>query len=365
MNIKNPDMALKLAFKSYTLDFKFDAGTSRGVLKQKTVWYLKVYQPDKSFEYGIGEVAILEGLSVDYKADMELELSLLADKIIKSDLPVSVEGVYILVKQLVSENLPSIRFGLETALLDLINGGKKEIFPNGFYQSGKTIPINGLVWMGDKAFMKKQIDEKIKAGFKCIKIKIGAIDFEEELKLLRYIKSTYSDELTLRVDANGAFSTQKAILKLKALQEFGLHSIEQPIMPNQGMSMKLLCTKSIVPIALDEELVGVTGKINKAELLDEIRPQYIVLKPSLLGGFYETAEWIKLAEEKNIGWWITSALESNIGLNAICQFTSEYEVSMHQGLGTGMLYENNIDSPLTIEGESIYYNQKLEWGSIF
>jgi len=358
-------MALKLEYKSYTLDFKFDAGTSRGILKQKTVWYLKVYQPDRTFEYGIGEVATLEGLSVDYKADMEFELALLTDKIIKSKMPTSVEGVYSLVKQLVSEKLPSIKFGLETALLDLINGGKKEIFANGFYQSEKNIPINGLVWMGDKAFMKKQIDEKIKAGFKCIKIKIGAIDFEEEIKLLRYIKSTYSDELTLRVDANGAFTTQKAILKLKALQEFDLHSIEQPIMPNQIMSMKLLCAKSIVPIALDEELVGVNGKVNKAELLNEIKPQYIILKPSLLGGFHETSEWIKLAKERNIGWWITSALESNIGLNAICQFTSEYKVNMHQGLGTGMLYKNNFDSPLTIKGESIYYNQKENWGAVF
>lgn len=357
-------MPIKLDFKPIILNFRFPAGTSRGVLTQKTSWYLKVYHPDKKIEYGLGETAPLERLSIDWEIDIAYELEQLSHKLIKITLPNTENEIFNLVNKLMPKSLPSIKFGLETALLDLMNGGKKKIFQNNFYNSQQKIPINGLVWMGDKSFMKKQIDEKIHAGFKCIKIKIGAIDFEEELELLKYIRSKYDkDVLTIRVDVNGAFSTQKALLKLKQLEVFDIHSIEQPIMPKQNLSMQLLCTKS--SIALDEELIGVNEKIDKAELLDDIQPQYIILKPMLLGGFRETAEWIKLANQKNISWWITSALESNIGLNAICQFTANYNIDLHQGLGTGTLFENNIKSPLTILNELIYYDRKKSWGSIF
>ncbi len=355
-------MAIKLEYKSKTLNFNLPAGTSRGILTQKKIWLLKVYHPEMSFEYGIGEVAPLEKLSIDWEIDMEVELNSLSKNIALNNLPSSEQEVFDLAQAMVSNKLPSLRFGLETALLDLLHGGKREIFQNDFYNSEQEIPINGLVWMGDKSFMKKQIDEKIMLGFKCIKIKIGALDFELELELLKYIRASYNpDELTLRVDANGAFSTQKALLKLKKLEAFDLHSIEQPIMPKQTMAMQLLCVKSKIPIALDEELIGVFGSDAKSELLDDINPQYIILKPTLLGGFRETSEWIALAEQRNIGWWITSALESNIGLNAICQFTANYNKNSHQGLGTGMLYENNIESPLTIVGESILYSQKKDW----
>jgi len=355
-------MSIKLDFIPLTLNFKFPAGTSRGVITQKISWYLKVYHPDEKYEFGIGEVAPLERLSTDWNIDMVQELERLADGLKKTVLPTSKNEVFDLVNKLVSASLPSIKFGLETALLDLVNGGKKEIFRNDFYHTQQRIIINGLVWMGDRSFMKRQIDEKINTGYKCIKIKIGAIDFEQEVDLVKYIRSKYSkEELTIRVDANGAFPTQKALQKLKRLEEFELHSIEQPIMQRQRMSMQLLCIKSGIPIALDEELIGVNGTDNKIELLDDIRPQYIVLKPNLLGGFRETAEWIELAEERNIGWWVTSALESNIGLNAICQFTANYNTCLHQGLGTGMLFENNIDSPLTIEKESIFYDKKRAW----
>lgn len=357
-------MSLILDFKPLTLDFKFDAGTSRGVLKQKVSWLLKVYDHDKKYEFGIGEVAPLVGLSEDDKADMAFELEQLCLSLSESTLPATENEVLDLAEKLVPNRLPSIKFGLETALLDLLHGGRREIFQNGFYNGQLEIPINGLVWMGDEAFMKKQIDEKIASGFRCIKIKIGALDFDRELSVLRYIRSNCNkNDLTLRVDANGAFSTQKALLQLQKLEEFDLHSIEQPIMPRQRMSMQLLCVKSKTPIALDEELIGVHGRANKAELLDDICPQFIILKPTLVGGFRETSEWIELAEERNIGWWITSALESNIGLNAICQFTANYNSTMHQGLGTGMLYENNIESPLTIRGESIFYNEDFQWKS--
>ena len=359
-------MSIILEFKPITLKFKMPAGTSRGILKEKTSWFLKIFNSNKKYEYGTGEVAPLEKLSIDWESDIEYELNQIGIELLKHTLPNSENGVFDLVSKLVPNNLPSIKFGLETALLDLFHGGNKEVFKNSFYRSQQKIPINGLVWMGDKSFMKKQIDEKIKAGFKCIKIKIGAIDFDEELELLKYIRSKYTqDILTIRVDANGAFSTQKALQKLKQLEAFDLHSIEQPIRQKQRMSMQLLCTKANIPIALDEELIDINGRADKEELLDDIMPDYIILKPSLLGGFRETAEWIEIAEQKNIGWWITSALEANIGLNAICQFTANYNTEMHQGLGTGSLFENNIDSPLTISGEEIFYDQKANWGDIF
>ncbi len=355
-------MSLTLKYCKHVLKFKFDAGTSRGVLKTKDSWMIKLYDADNPGVYGLGEVSIIERLSFDHSVDFDLELEYLAKQLKKEPVPSSPEDVYPLVKRVVELNRPSIRFALETALFDLINGGKRLVFHNTFSTQEVGIPINGLVWMGDEDFMQNQIGEKLKAGFKCIKMKIAALDFETEYKLLKRIRKKHGKEkLILRVDANGGFLTQEVLKKLDTLADLDLHSIEQPIMPHQLQAMQLVCKRSKVPVALDEELIAVFGLNEKRELLRTIQPQYIVLKPSLLGGFKATREWIDLAEEMNIGWWITSALESNIGLNAICQFTAEFDYVGHQGLGTGQLYENNIHSPLIIQGEEIIYRQDLSW----
>lgn len=355
-------MSLQLKFTPYTLKFNFAAGTSRGVFHEKTVWFIKLYNEDDPLTFGLGEVAPIDRLSIDYSASFEIVLDKLASSISSCAMPANEGEVFNKVQELVPLELPSVRFALETAMLDLLYGGKREIFKNNFFSKEKKIPINGLVWMGDEDFMKSQIDLKIKSGFTCIKIKIGALDFETECKLLRYIRKNYpGKKLTVRVDANGAFRTEECMLKLRGLEQFDLHSIEQPIMPRQPEAMALLCLKTKLPIALDEELIGVYGKQDKTDLLNEIRPAYIILKPGLIGGFQSTKEWIEIAENMGIGWWITSALESNIGLNAICQFTAQYKIKTHQGLGTGQLFENNIPSPLTIEGENILYSQEGNW----
>lgn len=355
-------MGLVLEYRKHVLNFKFDAGTSRGVLKTKDAWILKVYLSGNPKVYGLGEVSTIERLSFDYSVNFEGELEDLKVELSKVAAPKNADEVYKLVGKTVAAYRPAIRFGLETALLDLLNGGEFRIFDNDFFHAKKGIPINGLIWMGDKDFMRKQIDEKLKQGFKCLKLKIGAIDFEAECQLLAYIRSKFPvDQLILRVDANGAFITQEVLKKLERLTSFDLHSIEQPIMPKQPEAMSLVCEKSQLPIALDEELIGVFEKKEKINLLRDIKPSYIILKPSLLGGFAASAEWINIAESLNIGWWITSALESNIGLNAVCQFTAEYDYIGHQGLGTGQLFDNNIHAPLAIQGEQIVYNKTLSW----
>lgn len=355
-------MALILEFEKYQLNFKFDAGTSRGVLKTKDSWILKLTNSSVPDEIGYGEVSFIERLSFDYSVDFDKELGKLSNALKQFTLPQDEKSVYQLVAQLVREERPAIRFGLETAMLDLLHGGRYEIFENNFFTGGKKIPINGLIWMGEEQFMLDQIDQKIQEGFTCIKMKIGAIDFDKECTILRSIRKKFSaQELTLRVDANGGFLTQDVLKKLDVLSEFELHSIEQPIMPRQFHSMQLVCKRSPVDIALDEELIGVFSLTEKRKLLEGTKPPYIILKPSILGGFKATTEWIELADTLGIGWWITSALESNIGLNAICQYTAKYHDLSHQGLGTGQLYTNNFHSPLQIIGEEITYNQTLSW----
>ena len=230
---------------------------------------------------------------------------------------------------------------------------------NDFFDSQRSIPINGLIWMGEPDFMLRQIDQKLSEGFDCIKMKIGAIDFEREIELLKYIRSQFSpDQIVLRVDANGAFSPEDALEKLQRLADLDIHSIEQPIRAGHITAMEKLCRETPLPIALDEELIGVE---DKAALLDAIQPQHIILKPTLIGGTLETQEWIRVAEERGIGWWMTSALESNLGLNAISQLVSTYSPAIPQGLGTGKLYHNNLDSPLEVRAGHIYYNPELAW----
>ncbi|UII24930.1 o-succinylbenzoate synthase [Fulvivirga maritima] len=359
--IRDLDMSVKTSYQKYTLDFKFDAGTSRGVLKTKDTFFIKIWDSSSPEKFGLGECGPLKGLSVDDRSDLDEHIEKVLNAVSEQkSLPQNKEEAYLLANELVGADFPSIRFGLETALLDLLNGGERKLFNNDFVLKQQPLPINGLIWMGEMDFMKSQVDRKIEEGYTCIKMKIGAIDFEKEFELLSYIRSK-DTECVLRVDANGGFSTQEAQQKLERLAELNLHSIEQPIKQHQWTEMSRLCETSPVPIALDEELIGVYAKADKIKLLEELKPQYIILKPTLLGGFQSCLEWLSLAEARGIGWWLTSALESNIGLNAICQFAAELQAPGHQGLGTGKLYHNNIASPLEVVGDFIRYNSTHDW----
>ena len=261
---------------------------------------------------------------------------------------------------MIPPDFPAIRFGVETAWLDLHHGANRIIFQNDFL-SGKPIPINGLIWMGESDEMVRQIHKKVVQGFRCIKLKIGGLDFEVECDVLREIRAHYpSSEITIRLDANGAFHPAEALTKLHRLSKFDIHSIEQPIKEGQA-EMQSLCKKSPIPIALDEELISHHLIDSKRKILEEIQPHYIILKPSLHGGIGGCEEWIDLATRMGIGWWITSALESNIGLNAICQYTASHQLSLPQGLGTGAIYQNNIDSPLTVSDGQIFLDNSKTW----
>ncbi len=331
---------MKARYSKKTFHFKRPSGTSRGILTEKHAWFLEVWHEEQPEIVGIGECSIIPGLSPDF-VDFESYERKLTE--VCDDLSIDLT------------NWPSIQFGLETALLDLKNGGKGVIFENGFVEGKRHIPINGLIWMGDADFMQEQIEAKLSEGFTTIKLKIGAIDFQAEIELLTSIRKRYSkDEITLRVDANGAFSLHEAEEKLSALAKLDIHSIEQPIKQGQWEEMHKLCQSTPLPIALDEELIGINTTAEKIALLDTIQPQYIILKPSLHGGIVGTKEWIELAEDRNIPWWITSALESNIGLNAICQLTAEYDNNLPQGLGTGSLYTDNIPSGLSVLDGKIF-----------
>lgn len=355
-------MSLKANYFPYTLNFKFEAGTSRGVFHQKDTFFIQVYDPDFPEIIGWGEAAPLRGLSVDDRPDFEDQLAEICLRMHQFDLPKTTEEVLGLVQNLVSHDLPAIRFAFETALLDCLRGGERIIFDNEFSRGESYLPINGLIWMGNPDFMQAQIEQKLAQGFSCIKMKIGALDFEQECSLLASIRKRYpADEITLRLDANGAFSPDDALRKLNKLADFQIHSIEQPISPNQWITLRQLCRESPIPIALDEELIGKSNYSSKQNLLESVQSPYIILKPSLLGGFQATLDWIKIAQKLQIGWWITSALESNIGLNAISQFTANFLVQMPQGLGTGNLFHNNIASPLELEGERLYYRPQKNW----
>lgn len=340
---------IEASYERYILDFKRPSGTSRGILTQKETWLLRIKENNK---IGIGECGILRSLSFDDRLGYEEKLQWVVENIAL--------GKEVLWEQL--REWPSIQFGVEQAFLSLEASDPFILFPSAFTEGRKAIDINGLIWMGEHEYMKEQIDEKLNAGFKCVKLKIGAIDFEKEVDLLRYIRSHFSEkEIELRVDANGGFTPLEALEKLEVLSEFKLHSIEQPIKQRQYEQMAELCKKTPLPIALDEELIGVINIEDKARLLDELKPQYIILKPSLVGGYRGSEEWIALAQERNIGWWITSALESNIGLNAIAQWTFTLKNSLPQGLGTGALYTNNFDSPLEVNQGALWYNPTVQW----
>jgi o-succinylbenzoate synthase len=340
---------LKATYHKYLLHFKRPSGTSRGVMTDKETWFIVL---DHEGKKGIGECGILRGLSCDDRPDYEGKLAWTCANIH-------------LGKEVLWENLlefPSIQFGVEMAFQSLESQTPFILFPSDFTKGQKSIPINGLIWMGEEVFMKEQIEEKLADGFRCVKFKIGAIDFEKELQLLRYIRANFSPEqVEIRVDANGAFNAVEALDKLIQLSEFKLHSIEQPISKNNTDRMSELCKISPFPIALDEELIGVFSISEKEALLQKIKPQFIILKPSFVGGFRGTQEWIDLAEKHQVGWWITSALESNIGLNAIAQWTYLQHNLMPQGLGTGALYTNNFDCPLKVDQGQLWYNTDINW----
>jgi o-succinylbenzoate synthase len=342
------------SYQKYILNFKRPSGTSRGVMTTKETWFIIL---EDGIKKGIGECGILRGLSIDDRPDYEEKLQWVCDNIHL--------GETALWDALIE--FPSIQFGLETAFRSLRGENPFVLFPSEFTSGEKNIPINGLVWMGEETFMKQQIEDKLAQGFNCIKLKIGAIDFEKELSLLEFIRANFTPEqIEIRVDANGAFSPDEALQKLERLAQYQLHSIEQPIRQHQPDDMERLCSVTPLPIALDEELIGVFNYADKKALLQKIKPQYIILKPSLVGGMRGCDEWITLAEQQNIGWWITSALESNVGLNAIAQYTYTKNNTMPQGLGTGALYTNNFDAPLEVQNGELCYNTTSSWGiSIF
>ena len=340
---------MKATFFKYQLQFKQASGTSRGVLTSKDTWFLKIQDAN---QMGIGECGMFRGLSCDDRPDFEDKLDWVCNNIQL--------GLEALLAELTE--FPAIQFGLETAFLDFNANKSFVLFPSKFTEGQAEIPINGLVWMGNTDFMKSQIYSKLASGFDCIKIKIGALDFDTEFKLLESIRKEYdANTIEIRVDANGAFSTNEALEKLKYLSDLQLHSIEQPIASGQIEAMAELCTHSPLPIALDEELIGIHDVTKRNYLLQTINPQFIILKPTLIGGFSGSQSWIDLAESHSIGWWITSALESNVGLNAIAQWTYQLNVQRSQGLGTGALFTNNLVSPLKIINGRLAYEPSNKW----
>jgi O-succinylbenzoate synthase len=351
---------LTLTYQRRALQFNFPARTSRGALTEHVAYYLRLADASQLALAGWGEAAPLAGLSPEYSPDFEgvvQAFCLRFNQAKHTSLTASEAAA------LVPAELPSLRFALETAVLDLYNGAQHHLYSNAFSQGRAGLPINGLVWMGDAAFMREQIRQKLAAGYACLKVKIGSLDWDTELTLLSEIRAEASPtQLMLRVDANGAFAPADALARLAQLAEFSIHSIEQPIAAGQWAALVPLCRESPVPVVLDEELIGLTDPARQEALLDTVRPPYLVLKPTLLGGHAATRRWIALAEARGIGWWITSALESNIGLNAVAQLTGEYAVGdFAQGLGTGQLYHNNLEAPLSIRAGALHYDPAGTW----
>lgn len=330
--------------------FKEPAGTSRGVYLTRTSRLVHLTHDDLPGIVGTGECAPLPKLSCDDLPDYDAVLRRHCDDVCARG-GIDVEAL---------RDVPSMLFGLETAWRQLHGGGSTALSDTPFARGEEGIPINGLVWMGDFDTMATRLEQKLAQGFTCVKIKIGAIDFADEIALIRRLRDRYgSDRIELRVDANGAFSPVEAMDRLQQLAANDIHSIEQPIMAGQWQEMARLCQSSPLPIALDEELIGVNTPERKRELLDTIQPRYIILKPSLHGGMAGCGEWIALARERGIGSWITSALESNVGLNAIAHLAAEVygpSITMPQGLGTGQLFIDNIDTiPIAIVGDKLWY----------
>lgn len=335
---------MRLEFAPYLLHFKEPGGTSRGVMTEKPTFLIKVYDEAAPSHFGIGEAAVFPGLSPEADGNYVWKLTeLMANVAIGKTTDLSRHS--------------SIQFGFEQALLDFSCGCRGIYYPSAFTQGESLIEINGLVWMGDFDRMIERIEEKLKAGFRCIKLKIGAIDWHKELEMIEFIRHRFSEEsLMIRVDANGGFTMDDALPRLKRLADLGVHSIEQPIKAGNPELMSFLCQVSPLPIALDEELIGKYTTADRVAMLDAIKPAYIILKPALCGGFSGGEEWISLAEERGIGWWVTSALESNVGLNAIAQWTAYIGAKGPQGLGTGGVFTDNFETSVYLEGDKLGLN---------
>ncbi len=336
----------------YTLRFIRPAGTSRGVLRELDTWFIFIGYRDHPGVTGIGECPVLPGLSLDDRPDFELMIRAACDMINSGESPDHPD----------IRKSPALRFGMETALKDIQGSGKRILFDSDFTSGGKGIPINGLIWMADKQTMLDQITQKIEAGFSVLKLKVGTMDTGDEIGILKQIRMIRGeDELEIRLDANGAWETDEALQRLDSFSRFGIHSVEQPLAPGQWANLSRLCRESAIPVALDEELIGDFTPELKNDLISETRPAFLVLKPGLLGGFSAAREWINLANHSGTGWWITSALESNIGLNAIAQWTATLDNELPQGLGTGSLYSNNIPSPLELRSDRLFHDPGRKW----
>lgn len=351
----------------HVFQFAFEARTSRGPMRDKTSWFIKLWDDSNPLVYGLGECGPLPYLSKELTPEFEIVLAEFVTSIQNKKLSLPTQGWndtssmrdFFNTNNIIIEH-SSIIFAFETALLDLVNGGTRLIFKNKFTQQA-PVPINGLVWMGGLDFMLQQVEIKIRDGFHCVKLKVGGLDFEKECDVLQYIRRKYfRDNIEIRLDANGAFKKDEALQKIQNLKRFNVHSIEQPIKPGMP-EMEELCRDSPIPIAFDEELIGVVRSEEKEALLKKLKPHFIILKPMLHGGLGGCEEWITLAEKQNIGWWMTSALESNIGLNAIAQFTSQYPIKLPHGLGTGQIYTNNFPSPLEALKGFLHYQKKEAW----
>lgn len=346
-------MRIKIDYRPYILKFRFEAGTSRGVMSEKLTYFIRICNIDNPQQTGYGEVPFFEGLSAESREETEAALKRLGEIDDLSEL--SGSGFY-----------SCIAFGVEMALKDFDNFGSGIYFKSSFTEGLRSIPINGLVWMGNPDLMKSRVDEKLKEGFRCIKIKIGAINWEDELSLIKYVRDAGGADLIIRLDANGAFKEDGCLKKLEQLSKYGIHSIEQPIRQGNIAALEKICRESPIPIALDEELIGIPPGSQRAELLEYVIPHYLVLKPALCYGFSGASDWIERAGRHGIEWWVTSALESNVGLDAISQYTAfrlgcpptDNMTERFQGLGTGNLYSNNFTSPLTLDGERLRFNGK-------
>ena len=335
-------------YKKYKFLFKIPGGTSRGILYEKYSWFLILKNNSK---VGVGECSVINGLSVDDPSKIESKLDWIC-------LNINIDSS-LLFKELI--DFPAVAFGLEMALKAVDSEKENVLFPSAFTNAKNSIPINGLVWMGDIDFMKSQVDLKLSEGYRCLKLKIGALDFDKEYSLLKSIRDKYSSsELEIRLDANGAYSYKESLRILNKLSELNIHSIEQPIKAGQIKQMSELCISSPIPIALDEELIGINSIEDKIKLIEEIKPQYIIIKPSLIGGFKSSQEWINILPNST-KYWVTSALESNVGLSAISQWVYTLNCSLPQGLGTGSLFSNNFSSPLSIKNAKLRYNKNNNW----
>lgn len=330
----------------YTLHFKRPAATSRGALREREIVFLRAEQDGV---VGWGECGIVPGLSRDDRVDYVDAISSICAAINQGVGPAGIDLAA----------LPSVAFGLETALLDLAGGGRQRLFDTPFSRGEAALPTHGLIWMDTPAGMWDQIERKIAQGCQVIKLKVGALPFDQELAWLIDVRRRWpAEEVELRLDANGAWQPAEALGHLQRLAALDAAFLEQPIKPGQAQELAAICAVSPIPIALDEELIAAS---DPARLLETIRPHHIVLKPSLLGGLTACQSWIAAAERLGVQWWINSLLESNIGLNAIAQWSSALGGSRVHGLGTGQLFSNNLPSPLRMDGCGLRISSDRAW----